>query len=71
MATSKIDKLIATEAGVPTYVHLTQERLNGRVFGAYLFNGNLLWHPIRGGVTAVEPLPPGCRALYVQDGDRG
>lgn len=70
MPVSKIDKLIATEAGLPTYVHLTQERLNGKVFGAYLFNGNLLWHPTIGSDSA-DPLPPGSRPLYVQVTDRG
>lgn len=69
MPASKLDRLIAQEAGEPVYVHLTQERLDGRVHGAYMFNGGLLWWDVR--PTELAPLPPGCRPLYVVEGDRG
>ncbi len=68
-AVNKLDKLIAAEAGEPVYVQLTQERLNGRVYGAYMFNGALLWWPIV--PTELDPLPPGARPLYVTESDRG
>lgn len=69
MSVSKIDRLIQAEAGEPVYVHLTQERLSGEVHGAYMFNGSLLWWNIC--PSDIAPLPPGCRPLYVVEGDRG
>ncbi len=69
MGVSKLDKLIEAEVGPPVYAHLTQERLNGRTFGAYLFNGGLMWWDLTPSDT--DPLPSGARPLFVRDGDRG
>lgn len=65
MTTSRIDKLIAAEVGEPTYSALTQERLNGKLYTAVLFNGAIVWQK-----TDDDQLPGG-RQLYIKDGDRG
>lgn len=66
---TKVSNLLAAELGEPVYVQLTQERLNGEVVGAYMFNGSLLWWSLT--PSDIVPLPPGCRPLFVREGDRG
>jgi len=73
----KLDRLIADAAAeanvapVPVdMTHLTQERLDDRTYGAYIFNGNLLWWDLEPN-EVTGPVPPGSRALYVRADDRG
>jgi hypothetical protein len=65
MPASKLDRLIAQEAGEPVYIPLTQERLDDRLYTAVLFNGSIAWQSVG------DPQLPGGRQLYVREGDRG